>query len=119
MSNVDTAKTLTRVGAILLIVGGFIQYAENLLWVVLYALFGNANRGAVVNIGLGTLTIIFGFLILVEFYRMIDTNSHNAPIFILVFGVIAGIGGWWFGWIGSILCLVAAILLFIEAKEDA
>lgn len=70
------------------------------------------------NIGLGTVTIIFGFLILFIFYRMIDTNRSNAGIFILIFGVIAGIGGWWFGWIGSILCLVATILLFVEEKDE-
>lgn len=117
MSHVDNAKTLTRVGAILLIVGGCIQVGENSLWFVLNLLSGYIFRGMVVNIVLGIVTIVFGFLILLVFYRMIDTNRPNAPIFILIFGVIAGIGGWWFGWIGSILCLAATILLFIEGKE--
>lgn len=118
MPNVDMAKTLTRVGAILLIGGGFVQLGENLLWVVPNLLAGYYYRGGLVNIGLGTITIIFGFLILLVFYGMIETNRPNAPIFILIFGVIAGIGGWWFGWIGSILCLVAALLLFVEGKEE-
>jgi len=118
MSNIDNSKTLTRVGVILLIFGGFIQLGENILWVVLNLFSGYIYRGGLVNIGLGTITIIFGFLILFVFYRMIDTNRSNAGIFILIFGVIAGIGGWWFGWIGSILCLVATILLFIEEKDE-
>ena len=88
-----------------------------MLWVVLNLLAGYIHRGALVNVGLGTVTIIFGFLILLVFYRMIDTNRTNAGIFILIFGVIALIGGWWFGWIGSILCLAATILLFIDEKE--
>ena len=118
MPNIDTAKTLTRVGAILLIIGGFIQFGENILWVVLELLSGYLYRGGLVNVGLGIVTIIFGFLILFEFYRMIDTNREHAGIFILVFGVIALIGGWWFGWVGSILCLVATILIFIEEKSE-
>ncbi|MFX1541021.1 MAG: hypothetical protein ACFFBX_09610 [Promethearchaeota archaeon] len=118
MSNVDIAKTLTKVGAILLIVGGFIQLGENILRVVLNLFYGYIYRGSLVNVGLGAVTIIFGFLILFIFYGMIDTNRINAGIFILIFGVIAGIGGWWFGWVGSILCLVATILLFIEGKDE-
>ncbi len=118
MSNIDTAKTLTRVGAILLIAGGFIQLGYNILVVVLEMLSGYIHRGGLANIGLGIVTIIFGFLILFVFYRMIDTNRTNAGIFILIFGVIAGIGGSWFGWVGSILCLVATILIFIEEKSE-
>jgi hypothetical protein len=118
MSNIDKSKTLTRVGAILLIVGGFIQLGVNILYLVLDLFSGYIYRGELVNIGLGTVTIIFGFLILFIFYRMIDTNRSHAGIFILIFGVIAGIGGSWFGWIGSILCLVASILLFIEKKDE-
>ena len=49
---------------------------------------------------------------------MIDTNRTNAGIFIMIFGVIALIGGWWFGWVGSILCLVASILILIEEKSE-
>ena len=118
MSYVDSAKTLTKVGAILLIVGGFIQLGENVFWVVLNLLVGHLYQGGLARIALGIVTLIFGFLILLVFYRMIDTNRTHAPIFILIFGVIGGIGGWWFGWIGSILCLVAAILLFMELKEE-
>lgn len=118
MSNIDKSKTLTRVGAILLIVGGFIQLGVNILYLVLDLFSGYIHRGMLVNIGLGTVTIIFGFLILFIFYRMIDTNRSNAGIFIMIFGVIAGIGGSWFGWIGSILCFVASILLFIEKKDE-
>ncbi|MFX1342966.1 MAG: hypothetical protein ACFFAL_09780 [Promethearchaeota archaeon] len=118
MSNVDTAKTLTRVGAILLIISGFIQLGENILLVVLELLSGYLYRGFLVNIGLGIVTIIFGFLILFVFYPMIDTNRTNAGIFIMIFGVIALIGGWWLGWVGSILCLVASILILIEEKSE-
>ena len=120
MGNIDTSKILTRIGAIFLIIGGFAQMGNAAYdiardWIIWSEIWVTG----IIYLALSIVTIIFGFLILFLFIRMIDENNINAGIFILIFGIIAAAGAWYFGWIGSILCLAAAILLFIEGSDGS
>ncbi|MFW9830972.1 MAG: hypothetical protein ACFFD8_04295 [Candidatus Thorarchaeota archaeon] len=119
MGNIDTAKILTRVGALIILLGGFVEIGENVLYIIMDLInYGSLWLTGFINMAGGIVAVVLGFLILLLFYPMIDTNRINAGIFILVFGLIGGIWGFWFGWVGSILCLVAGILLFVEGTEE-
>lgn len=117
MGNIDTARILTRIGAFFIIIGGFIEIGESTLYIVLdFLQYATLYLGGLISLVGGIVSVVLGFLILFIFLKMIGENNINAGIFILIFGLVGGIWGWWIGWIGGILCLVAAILLFIEGS---
>ncbi len=67
----------------------------------------------------GVIAVIFGFLIMFFFIRMVDTNRINAGIIILIFGIVGAVFAFeWaiIGGVGGVLCLVGGILFFIEAE---
>lgn len=119
MGNIDTARILTRIGAILLVIGGFAQIGNAIIDIAFdWIIWSEIWITGIIWLALGIVTITFAFLILFLFIRKIGENNINAGIFILIFGLIASAGAWYFGWIGGILCLVAAILLFIEGSDS-
>ena len=117
MGNIDTARILTRIGAFFIIIGGFVEIGESAVYFIFDLMFyATLSIGSLLSLVGGIVAIILGFLILFMFMKMIGENNINAGIFILIFGLIGGIFAWYIGWIGGILCLVAAILLFIEGS---
>jgi uncharacterized MnhB-related membrane protein len=120
MDNLDVGKLLTRIGGILIIVAGFVQIGEYAIYVVMDLInYGGIYFWPVFGLVSGVIAVIFGFLILFSFLRMVDTNRINAAIIILIFGIIGAVFAWdWaiIGAPGAVLCLVGAILFFIEAE---
>ena len=121
MEPMDIGKILTRVGAILIIIAGFVQIGE---WAY-FNIMDLLNHGQLYVYPLavmssGIVAVIFGFLVLFFFLRMVDTNRINAAILILIFSIVGAVFAFEWGIIGgpgAVLCLVGAILFFIEAEQ--
>lgn len=121
METIDVGKILVRVGAILIIVAGIVQLGEYAIYVVGDLLnYGQFYFWPVFTLVCGVIALIFGLLILLFFIRMVDTNRINAAIIILVFSIVGAVFAFeWaiIGGPGAVLCLVGAILFFIEAES--
>ena len=68
----------------------------------------------------GVIAVIFGFMLLLFFLRMVDKNRINAAILIIVFSIVGAVFAFeWaiIGGPGAVLCLVGAILFFIESEK--
>ncbi len=121
METMDVGKILVRVGAILVIIAGLVQLGEYAIYVVGDLLnYGQVYFWPVFTLVCGIVALIFGLLILLFFIRMVDSNRINAAIIILVFSIVGAVFAFeWaiIGGPGAVLCLVGAILFFIEAES--
>ncbi len=121
METIDVGKLLTRIGALLILIAAFVQVGEWAVYNVLDILnYGQLYIYPILVLASGVIAVIFGFLILFFFLRMVDTNRINAAILILIFGIIGAVFAFeWaiIGGPGAVLCLVGAILFFVEAEE--
>ncbi|MFX1576196.1 MAG: hypothetical protein ACFFCF_03380 [Promethearchaeota archaeon] len=120
MDNMDIGKLLTRIGAILIIIAGFVQIGEYAFYNVLDLLnYGQLYIYPMATLIAGVVAVIFGFLVLFFYLRMVDQNRINAAILILIFSIIGAVFAFEWGIIGgpgAVLCLVGAILFFIEPE---
>ena len=120
MDNIDVGKLLTRIGALLIIIAGVVQIGEYAIYVVNDLInYGGIYFWPAFGVVSGVIAVIFGFLIFFIFLRMVDTNRINAAIIILIFGIIGAVFAYEWGIIGgpgAVLCLVGAILFFIESE---
>ncbi|MFW9934892.1 MAG: hypothetical protein ACFFDU_05240 [Candidatus Thorarchaeota archaeon] len=120
MDNMDIGKLLTRIGAILIIIAGFVQIGEYAFYNVLDLLnYGQLYIYPLATLIAGVVAVIFGFLVLFFYLRMVDQNRINAAILILIFSIIGAVFAFEWGVIGgpgAVLCLVGAILFFIESE---
>lgn len=116
----DIGKLLTRIGAILIIIAGFVQIGEYAFWNVFDLLnYGQLYILPMATLIAGIIAVIFGFLVLFFYLRMVDQNRINAAILILIFSIIGAVFAFEWGIIGgpgAVLCLVGAILFFIEPE---
>lgn len=121
METFDVGKILVRIGSILIILAGFVQIGEYAIYNVMDILnYGQVYIWPIFGLVSGVVAVIIGFLLLFFFYRMIDKNRINAAILILIFGIVGAVFAWDWGIIGgpgAVLCLVGAILFFIEAEQ--
>jgi hypothetical protein len=121
METFDVGKLLVRIGSILVILAGFVQIGEYAIYVVMDLLnYGQIYIWPVFGLVSGVVAVVIGFLLLLFFYHMIDKNRINAAILILIFGIVGAVFAWdWaiIGGPGAVLCLVGAILFFIEAEQ--
>lgn len=122
MDNVQTGKLLTRIGAILIIVAGFVQIGEYAFYNIMDLLnYGQLYIVPMATLIAGVIAVVFGFMLLMFFLRMVDSKDQTtAAILIIVFGIIGAVFA--FEWAiigapGAILCLVGAILFFVEAED--
>ena len=120
MEMMDVGKLLTRIGAILVIIAGFVQIGEYAFFNVLDLLnYGQLYIYPMATLIAGVIAAIFGFLVLMFFLRMVDKNRINAAILIIVFSIVGAVFAFeWaiIGGPGAVLCLVGAILFFIEPE---
>lgn len=120
METMDIGKILARIGAILIIIAGFVQIGEYAFYNIMDLLnYGQLYIIPMATLIAGVIAVIFGFMLLLFFLRMVDKNRINAAILIIVFSIIGAVFA--FEWAiigapGAILCLVGAILFFIEAE---
>jgi len=120
MEMMDVGKLLTRIGAFLVIIAGFVQIGEYAFYNVLDLLnYGQLYIYPMATLIAGVIAVIFGFLVLMFFLRMVDKNRINAAILIIVFSIVGAVFAFeWaiIGGPGAVLCLVGAILFFIEPE---
>jgi hypothetical protein len=120
MEMMDVGKLLTRIGALLVIIAGFVQLGEYAFYNVLDLLnHGQLYIYPMAILIAGVIAVIFGFLVVFFFLRMVDKNRINAAILIIIFSIVGAVFA--FEWAiigapGAILCLVGAILFFIESE---
>jgi hypothetical protein len=120
METFDIAKLLTRIGAILVIIAGFVQIGEWTVWVIGDLInYGQVYLWPVFVLVAGVVAVVMGFLVLLIFLRMVDKNRINAAILIIIFSIVGA--GFAFDWAiiggpGAVLCLVGGILFFIEPE---
>ncbi len=122
MEMMDVGKLLTRIGAILVIIAGFVQIGEYAFYNVLDILnYGQLYIIPMATLVAGVIAVVFGFLVLFFFLRMVDNNRINAAILIIIFSIIGAVFAFeWavIGGPGAVLCLVGAILFFIEPESE-
>jgi hypothetical protein len=120
METFDVGKLLTRIGALLIIIAGFVQIGEYALYIAIDFLnYGYTGIWMVIWLSTGVVAVIFGFLLLFFFLRMVDANRVTAAILIIIFGILGAVFAWeWaiIGGVGAVLCLVGAILFFVESE---
>ncbi len=117
----DTGKLLTRIGAILVIIAGFVQIGEYAFYNVMDLLnYGQLYIYPLATLIAGVIAVVFGFMVFLFFLPMVDKNRINAAILILIFSIIGAVFAFEWGIIGgpgAVLCLVGAILFFIEPEQ--
>ena len=121
MDNLETGKLLTKVGSILILIAGFVQLGEYAYYNILDLLnYGQLYIVPMATLIAGVIAVVFGFMLLFFFLRMVDKNQPTAAVLIIVFGIIGAVFAFeWaiIGGPGAILCLVGAILFFIESED--
>ncbi|MFW9935781.1 MAG: hypothetical protein ACFFBR_07925 [Promethearchaeota archaeon] len=121
MDTMDTGKLLTRIGAILVIIAGFVQIGEYAFYNVMDLLnYGQLYIYPLATLIAGVIAVVFGFMVFLFFLPMVDKNRINAAILILIFSIIGAVFAFEWGIIGgpgAVLCLVGAILFFIEPEQ--
>ncbi len=121
METMDTGKLLTRIGAILVIIAGFVQIGEYAFYNVMDLLnYGQLYIYPLATLIAGVIAVVFGFMVFLFFLPMVDKNRINAAILILIFSIIGAVFAFEWGIIGgpgAVLCLVGAILFFIEPEQ--
>ncbi|MFX1565864.1 MAG: hypothetical protein ACFFCH_07735 [Promethearchaeota archaeon] len=121
MDTIDTGKLLTRIGAILVIIAGFVQIGEYAFYNIMDLLnYGQLYIYPMATLIAGVIAVIFGFIVFLFFLPMVDKNRINAAILILIFSIIGAVFAFEWGIIGgpgAVLCLVGAILFFIEPEQ--
>jgi hypothetical protein len=121
METMDTGKLLTKIGAILVIIAGFVQIGEYAFYNVMDLLnYGQLYIYPLATLIAGVIAVIFGFMVFLFFLPMVDKNRINAAILILIFSIIGAVFAFEWGIIGgpgAVLCLVGAILFFIEPEQ--
>ncbi len=120
METYDVAKILARVGSILVIIAGFVQLGEWTMWVIGDIIsYGQVYPWPIFVLSAGVVAVVFGFLLLFFFLPMVDKNRVMGAVLILIFSIVGAVFAFqWaiIGGVGAVLCLVAAILFFIEAE---
>lgn len=120
METYDVGKILARVGSILVILAGFVQIGEWAIYVVGDIInYGQVYFWPIFVVVAGVIAVIFGFLLLFFFLPMVDKNRVMGAVLILIFAIVGAVFAFeWaiIGGVGAVLCLVAAILFFIEAE---
>lgn len=118
METIDVGKLLVRIGALLIIIAGIVQIGEYAIYIVMDFLnYGYTGPWMIFWLSTGVVALVFGFLVMFFFLRMIDTNHVTASILIIVFGILGAVFAYeWaiIGGPGAVLCLVGAILFFVE-----
>lgn len=122
METYDVGKILARIGSILIIIAGFVQIGEYAIYVVgdLINYPGQFYIVPVLILAAGVIAVVFGFLLLFFFLPMVDKNRIMGAVLILIFAIVGAVFAFeWaiIGGVGAVLCLVAAILFFIEAES--
>jgi hypothetical protein len=122
METYDVGKILARIGSILIIIAGFVQIGEYAIYVVgdLINYPGQFYVIPVLILVAGVIAVVFGFLLLFFFLPMVDKNRVMGAVLILIFAIVGAVFAFeWaiIGGVGAVLCLVAAILFFIEAES--
>ncbi len=117
----DVGKILARIGSILVILAGFVQLGEWAIYVVgdLINYPGQIYIWPILVVVAGAIAVVFGFLLLFLFLPMVDKNRVMGAVLILIFSIVGAVFAFeWaiIGGVGAVLCLVAAILFFIEAE---
>ena len=117
MTMMDTAKLLTKIGAILCIVLGFVSIALNGVSIALsfgwYMGFGIV--WSIIPIAFSVMSLIIGFIVYTKYLPAMDEDPHTTGIYLIILGILAALGAWY---IGGVLILVAGILILVE-KESA
>lgn len=120
METFDIGKLLARIGALLIIIAGFVQIGEGTIYVILDIInYGQFYFWPVFYVATGVIAVIFGFLLMFFFLRMVDNNRVTAAILIIIFGILGAVFAFdwaYIGGVGAVLCLVGAILFFIESE---
>ena len=121
METYDVGKILARIGSIIVILAGFVQIGEWSIYVVqdLINYPGRIYIWPIFVVVAGAIAVVFGFLLLFLFLPMVDKNRTMGAILILIFSIVGAVFAFeWgiIGGVGAVLCLVAAILFFIEAE---
>jgi hypothetical protein len=106
---------------ILVIIAGFVQIGEWSIYVVgdLINYPGQIYIWPIFVVVAGVIAVVFGFLLLFFFLPMVDKNRVMGAVLILIFAIVGAVFAFeWgiIGGVGAVLCLVAAILFFIEAE---
>ncbi len=118
METKDVGKLLVRIGALLIIIAGIVQIGEYAIYIVMdFFNYGYTGPWMIFWLSTGVVALVFGFLVMFFFLRMIDTNHVTASILIIVFGILGAVFAYeWaiIGGPGAVLCLVGAILFFVE-----
>ena len=121
MEMFDAGKLLARIGALLTMIAGVAQIGEYALYIVIDLFdYGYTGPYMIAWTVTGILALIFGILLLLIFIPMADKNRVNGAVMIIVFSILGAAAAWdWaiIGGPGAILCLVGAILFFIESEE--
>lgn len=122
METFDVGKLLVRIGSILVILAGFVQIGEYAIYVVgdLINYPGQFYIVPVLILVAGVIAVVFGFLLLFFFIPMVDKNRVMGAVLILIFAIVGAVFAFeWaiIGGVGAVLCLVAAILFFIESES--
>jgi len=121
METTDVGKLLVRIGALLIIIAGIVQIGEYAIYIVGdFFSYGYTGPWMIFWLSTGVVAVVFGFLVMFFYLRMIDTNHVTASILIIVFGILGAVfAGEWaiIGGPGAVLCLVGAILFFVEMGD--
>jgi hypothetical protein len=121
METYDVGKILARIGSILVILAGFVQIGEWTMWVIGDLMnYGQIYPWPAFVLAAGVVAVVMGFLLLFFFVPMVDKNRTMGAVLILVFSIVGAVFAFdWaiIGGVGAVLCLVAAILFFIEAES--
>ena len=120
METYDVGKILARVGSILVILAGFVQIGEWTMWTIGDIIsYGQVYPWPIFVLSAGVVAVVIGFLLLFLFLPMVDKNRINGAILILILSIVGAVFAFeWaiIGGVGAVLCLVAAILFFIEPE---
>jgi hypothetical protein len=121
MEMFDTGKLLARIGALLTMIAGVAQTGEYALYMVIDLFeYGYTGPYMILWTATGILALIFGILLLLIFIPMAEKNRTTGAVLIIIFSILGAAAAWdWaiIGAPGAILCLVGAILFFIESEE--
>ena len=79
METMDIGKILAKIGAILIIVAGFVQIGEYAFFNIMDILnYGQLYIIPMATLIAGVIAVIFGFMVLVFFLRMVDQNRPGS-----------------------------------------
>lgn len=121
METFDIGKILTRIGALLIIIAGFVQIGEYAIYVMLdLQQYGYTGPWMIIFLSGGIIAVIFGFLLLFLFLPIVDRNRVMGAVLVLIFAIVGAVFALeWaiIGGVGAVLCLVGAILFFIESES--